>query len=107
MTKILIIEDSPDLVFIYRELLEDCELKVSLDQGEIASLIDQVDLVICDYHFSDVLSFEMVKEMVGSKKPLILCSGEDDKVALYGGLRKMDMYKGLKPRIVDLLKGVS
>lgn len=101
--RLLIIEDSPDLVFIYKDFLKEFDLSFALELAEIEPLIDQVDLVICDYYFNPHLSFEQVREIVGDRKPLILCSGEDSKVRQYGGVLKVNISKQLKPLLNDLL----
>lgn len=104
MAKLLIIEDSRDLIEIYKDFLKEFDLLFALEQEEIEPLIDQVDLVVCDYHFNPRLSFEQVRDLIGDRKPLILCSGEDDKVRQYGGVPKVNISKQLKPLINDLLK---
>lgn len=104
MAKILIIEDSKELCEIYKSFLNEHEIVFALEQPEIEPLIEQVDLVICDYHFNPVLSYETVREIVGNRKPLILCSGEPNQVEKYQGVHKIDVSKRLKPLINDLLK---
>lgn len=104
MARLLIIEDSLELVEVYKSFLDEFELVFSIEQKEIEDLIDQVDLVICDYHFNPSLSFEQVRDLIGDRKPLILCSGEDDKVCQYGGIPKIEAAKRLKPMIFSLLK---
>lgn len=104
MAKLLIIEDSRDLIEIYKDFLKEFDLLFALEQEEIVGLIDQVDLVICDYYFNPRLSFEQVRDLIGDRKPLILCSGEDSKVQQYGGVIKVNISKQLKPLINDLLK---
>lgn len=104
MAKLLIIEDSPDLCEIYKSFLSDHEIAFALELPEIEPLIDAVDLVICDYNFNPLLSFEQVKEIIGDRKPLILCSGEPEMVRKYGGILKVDLSNHLKPVISKLLK---
>lgn len=107
MAKLLIIEDEPELRDIYVHFLREFEIIFALEKDEIEAVIEQVDLVVSDYSFNPRLSFEQVREIVGDRKPLILCSGQFDKVDQYGGVHKIEASKQLKPRILALLGGVA
>jgi len=103
MKRVLVIEDSQDFLDIFKQFLStDFEVVVSLDQDEIERLIPEVDLVICDYHFSPVLTFEKVVEIVADRKPVILCSGSPD-VTYRHSVPKTEAYKSLKPLALSLL----
>lgn len=99
MKKLLVIEDMKEIREIYLRVLEEYELKFALEKEEIEPLIDEVDLVLCDYHFNPKLSFEKVKEMVGDRRPIVLCSSDPYQVQKYDGVLKPEIMRNLIPRI--------
>lgn len=108
MKTLLIIEDEQDLREVYEAFLGgEFRIVFALEREEIAKVIETVDLVVCDYSFNPRLSFEQVAELIGQRKPLILCSGQADKVDQYGGVHKIEASKTLKPRIKSLLTGTG
>lgn len=101
--KILVIEDSVDFRTIFMEYLSrDFDVVDSLDEKEIESLIPTVDLVICDYHFSPVLTFERVVEIVAERVPVILCSGSPD-VTYKNAVPKCEISQRLKDTVQKLV----
>lgn len=103
MKKLLIIEDAFDLREIYEAFLSEYQITFALEREEIEAVIETVDLVICDYSFNPNLSYEQVVELINGRKPVILCSGEPNKVETYGGVHKIDISKVLKNRIKSIL----
>lgn len=103
MARILIIEDDEQIRWCYGEMLKGHSLVFTLEEEEIEALVTTVDLVICDYHFSPRLTFERVREIVGKKRPLILCTG-DDKPAHSHKVHKFDMFHDLCPLVSGLLE---
>lgn len=104
MARLLIIEDCADIRELYLELFPDHEIVFALERAQIELLIDRVDLIVCDYHFSPLLSFEEVKAINNNRKPLILCSSDEAKVKEHGGILKMNTFRALNPRILELLQ---
>lgn len=56
----MIVEDSPEFLVLLEEFLsKEFDVVSSLKRDEIERLVQTVDLVICDYHFSPTLTFEL------------------------------------------------
>lgn len=103
--KILLIEDTIEIAHcMVAHLGEAFEVIHTVDDVSlIEAVIPTVDLVVCDYHFSQKLTFEKVVEMVGGRKPVILCSG-DPSVQYENKVEKTEITQKLKPMIGSLLQ---
>lgn len=104
--RLLIIEDSESLRLLYQNYLAgEYEIVFTLEREEIEPLIEQVDLILCDYHFSDKLSFDQVREMVNGRRPLILCSGDDAVLETFQpSIHKLQMSRSLRKTLCSCLE---
>ena len=112
---ILLIEDMEEMREMLVQILEDQGHEVfALTEygpnikGEIDCLLNEkIDLVICDYNFSDYCTFEHVESIVAPKNlPIILQTSESRS------LYKYQVYKGslmtdLEPMMIRAIEATT
>lgn len=113
---VLCINDAPEILALYRELLEDEGFRVST-QSVVARNLDEIkrlrpDCVILDYMWADDdagwTMLEMLRMSRQTKEiPVVLCTGAVRQVeALQSHLAEMRVRVVLKPFDIDHLIGV-
>jgi len=88
--RVLIIDDNTGLLELSKEVLEGHNYNVLIADNGISgialfeSCYVTVSCVICDIDLPDITGFEVVKKLrsIDSKVPILIWSGNDDKLAL-------------------------
>lgn len=88
--RILFVDDEPDIAIIHKDRLLKLGYDVvamtnSLDALEVfRSSPDSIDLIITDFTMPHLTGIDLAKEIrrMGSKVPIILCSGNNEQVSL-------------------------